>query len=359
MFRFLANRLLYGILILWGVLTLLFFIFLILPGDPAKLIMGQRSDKATELAIRKELGLDRSIQYQYFHYLNDFSPIGIVSQNQQSSYFNASVQKGNYLRLFKVSDDDIFAIKKPWFRRSYHSGREVNELIAEAFPLTAILALVSMALALILGISFGILSAWYKDRWVDKMLMMISSLGMSLPSFFAAIVFAWFFAFLLGDLTGLKMFGSLYELDDLGNHLSIRWQNIILPALTLSVRPLAVFVPLVRNSFLEQQSMDYVRTARAKGASNQRVIVKHILRNSLNPLVTSAGGWFASLLAGAVFVEYIFDWKGMGVLVVKSLETYDFPLLMGALIVVSAIFVLISVLIDITYQWLDPKAKVF
>lgn len=359
MLRFLFKRILNGLLIIIGVLTLLFMIFMILPGDPAKLMMGQRTDKETEKAIRRELGLDKPVFEQYFCYLNDLSPIGVISKSGESSFYNANVEKGSYLSFIPLGGDKSLALKKPWLRRSYHNGRSVGELISEAFPLTAILALTAMSLALFLGILFGILSAVFKDSWVDRLMMLVSSLGMSLPSFFAAILFAWVFAYLLGEYTGLKMFGSMYEMDDLGNTVYVSWRNLVLPALTLAVRPLAVFVPLVRNSYLEQLSMDYVRTAKAKGVSNLRILFAHVMRNAMNPLVTSAGGWLASLLAGAVFVEYIFDWKGMGVMIVKSLETYDFPLLMGSLIVVSALFIVISIIVDMLYQWLDPRAKVY
>lgn len=359
MFRFILQRSLNGLLIIWGVLTLLFMIFMILPGDPAKLLMGQRTDPETEKAIRKELGLDKPMFEQYLCYLNDLSPLGVISTSRESSFFNANVEKGAYCSFLPLGGEKKLALKKPWLRRSYHNGRSVGELISEAFPLTAILAVTAMCLALLLGVLFGILSAVFKDSWIDRLMMLISSLGMSLPSFFAAILFAWVFAYWLGEFTGLKMFGSMYEMDDMGNAVYISWRNLVLPALTLAVRPLAVFVPLVRNSYLEQLSMDYVRTARAKGVSEFRILFAHVMRNAMNPLVTSAGGWLASLLAGAVFVEYIFDWKGMGVMIVKSLETYDFPLLMGSLIVVSILFVLISIFIDMLYQWLDPRAKVF
>ena len=129
---------------------------------------------------------------------------------------------------------------------------------------------------------------------------------MSLPSFFSSILVAWFFAFLLHDFTGLNMTGSLYEVDDYGRGQYINLRNLILPAFTLGIRPLSVIIQLTRNSLLEVLSMDYVRTATAKGLSKFVVIFKHSLRNALNPVVTVVSGWFASLLAGAVFVEYIF-----------------------------------------------------
>ena len=180
---------------------------------------------------------------------------------------------------------------------------------------------------------------------------------MSLPSFFAAILIAWFFAFILADYTGLSMFGSLYSVDDFGNGEYIDLKNLILPALTLGIRPLAVICELTKSTMKEVLQQDYIRTAKAKGLSKFQIITKHALRNTLNPVVSSISGWFASLIAGAVFVEYIFDWKGVGVVIVDSLEKYDFPVLMGSLIVICVMLIIINILTDITYAALDPRIK--
>ena len=191
----------------------------------------------------------------------------------------------------------------------------------------------------------------------SKSALFISVLGMSLPSFFAAILFAWIFAFILADITGLSMFGSLYSVDNYGNGQYLDMKNIILPAITLRIRPLAVVVELTKNSMLDVLSQDYIRTAKAKGVSFGRIVVKHTLKNALNPVVTAISGWLASLLAGAVFVEYIFDWKGMGVVIVDGLDKYDFPVVMGALLFISIVLVVINVMCDLIYSWLDPRVK--
>jgi peptide/nickel transport system permease protein len=185
----------------------------------------------------------------------------------------------------------------------------------------------------------------------------LSAAGMSLPSFFAAILIAWFFAYKLADYTGLNMFGTLYSIDDYGCGEYVDLKNLILPAITLGIRPLAVISELTKSSMLEVLSQDYIRTARAKGLSKGRIIWKHALRNALNPVVTSASGWFASLLAGAVFVEYIFDWKGMGIVIVDGLEKYDFPVVMGAILFICCILVLINIITDILYGILDPRIR--
>ena len=204
----------------------------------------------------------------------------------------------------------------------------------------------------------GVVSALHKDSWIDRFTLVFSTLGMSLPSFFAAILIAWVFAYLLADVTHLNMFGNLYTVDDYGEGEYLDLKNLILPALTLGIRPLATLTQLTKNSMLEALSQDYIRTARAKGLSRSRVVVHHALRNALNPVVTSAGGWLASLLAGAVYVEYVFDWKGMGVVIVDGLEKYDFPVVMGAILFICVLLVVINIVTDILYGIIDPRVRV-
>jgi len=154
------------------------------------------------------------------------------------------------------------------------------------------------------------------------------------------------------------MTGSLYELDDFGESNVLTLKNLILPALVLGIRPLAVVTQLMRNSLLEVFNQDYIRTARAKGLSAFQVITKHAMKNALNPVVTAVSGWFASLLAGAVFVEYIFAWNGLGKEIVNALNTLDLPVIMGAVLIIALTFVIINILVDIIYTYLDPKIKI-
>jgi len=207
------------------------------------------------------------------------------------------------------------------------------------------------------GVIVGIFSALKKDGIFDRVALVLSVLGMSLPSFFAAIIIAWVFAFLLSGYTGLNMTGSLYTVDDYGRGEYLSLKNLILPALTLGIRPLGVIVELTRSSMLDVLSQDYIRTARAKGLSEFRVVTRHALKNALNPVVTSVSGWFASLMAGAVFVEYVFDWKGIGVVIVDALEKYDFPVIMGTVLFISVILIIINILTDVTYALLDPRVR--
>ena len=332
MFNYIVKKVAYGLLVMLGVITLIFVLFNLLPGDPARMMLGQNADRESIEILHKELGLDKPVYVQYFNYLNDLSPIGF-------------------------DKDGSFGFKTPDLRRSYQSGRSVSSILADSFPNTILLAVVSIAFAFVVGVSLGALAAIYSDTWFEKFVLVITSLGMSLPSFFAAILIAWFFAFILADYTGLSMFGSLYSVDDFGNGEYINLKNLILPALTLGIRPLAVICELTKSTMKEVLQQDYIRTAKAKGLSKFQIITKHALRNTLNPVVSSISGWFASLIAGAVFVEYIFDWKGVGVVIVDSLEKYDFPVLMGSLIVICVMLIIINILTDITYAALDPRIK--
>ena len=153
------------------------------------------------------------------------------------------------------------------------------------------------------------------------------------------------------------MFGNLYTVDDYGTGEYLDLKNLILPALTLGIRPLATLTQLTKNSMLEALSQDYIRTARAKGLSRSRIIFRHALRNAMNPVVTSASGWLAGLLAGAVFVEYVFDWKGMGIVIVDGLDQYDFPVVMGSILFICVLLILINIITDILYGLLDPRVR--
>lgn len=332
MFQYVIKKIGYGLLVMLGVITLIFALFNILPGDPARMMLGQNADQESIDMIHKELGLDKPLPIQYLDYLNDLSPIG-------------------------VDEDGQFGFKSPNLRRSYQSGKTVVSILGESFPNTILLALVSIAFAFVVGVTLGSLAAIYSDTWLEKAILLLTSFGMSLPSFFAAILIAWFFAFVLADYTGLSMFGSLYSVDDFGNGEYIDLKNLILPALTLGIRPLSVICELTKSTMKEVLQQDYIRTAKAKGLSKFQIIKNHALRNTLNPVVSSISSWFASLIAGAVFVEYIFDWKGVGVVIVDSLEKYDFPVLMGTLIVICVMLIIINVLTDIIHAMLDPRIK--
>ena len=337
-------------------MTVIFLLFNILPGDPARMMLDQREDSEQLANIRKKYGFDQSKTRQYFYYLNDLSPLSFHSKNQEDYTFLES-NTYSYQSLFSVGNTKV-VLKYPYLRESFQkNGKKVSEVIRETLPNTAVLAVLAICIAIVLGIVFGVLSAVFKDTWFDRIIAVISTLGMSVPSFFSAILVAWLFGFVLHEYTGLEMTGSLYVVDDFGEGTYIQWKNLILPALVLGIRPLAVVIQLMRNSLLEVLSLDYIRTARAKGLTLYKVIKRHALKNALNPVVTAISGWFASLLAGAVFVEYIFNWNGLGKEIVNSLNTLDLPIIMGSVLVIATLFIIINILVDIIYSWLDPRIR--
>jgi peptide/nickel transport system permease protein len=320
-------------------------------------MLGQRADQSEVEMIRRDLGLDLPLGTQYLVYLNDLSPLSFHNvADSESPYFYEMDEHESSIQIWK-SNERICVLKTPYLRRSYQSQQTVVAVVTEALPGTAVLAVTSILLATFLGVLFGIFGALFKGKWLDKLLMVFSIFGMSLPSFVAAILIMWVFAYLLGSITGLEVTGSLYEIDEFeGKRLVLK--NLILPAITLGVRPLAVFMQLTRNSMLDVLSMDYVRTATAKGLSFRIVVVKHALRNALNPVITAISGWLASLLAGAVFVEIVFGWKGLGLVMLNALNTYDLPVVMGCIILVAVIFVVINMLVDVLYGIFDPRVSI-
>ncbi|WP_299362812.1 ABC transporter permease [Winogradskyella sp.] len=356
MIQYLINKLFYAFITLLGVVTVIFFLFTILPGDPAKMMLGQNQTAEQVEAVKKKYGFDKSLGTQYLYYLNDLSPISFHS-NHTEDYTYLSPNKYNAAKLFTVGNTTT-VIKTPYLRESFtKQGKKVTEVIGETIPNTFVLAVSAITIAIILGVIFGIISALYKDTWLDKAIQVLSTLGMSVPSFFSAILFAWLFGFVLHKYTNLEMTGSLYELDDFGEKMTIKWKNLILPAIVLGIRPLAVVIQLMRNSLLEVMAQDYIRTARAKGLSEFQVVKNHAVKNALNPVVTAISGWFASMLAGAVFVEYIFGWNGLGKEIVNALNTLDLPVIMGAVLVIAIVFITINILVDVIYAWLDPRVK--
>ena len=356
MTNFLFNRLIYSVLTLFGVVTLIFFLFNVLPGDPAQMMLGQNQNSEQLINVKKKYGFDQPISTQYFYYINDLSPISFHSNNQENYTF-LKEDKYSEIKLMKF-DSFTVVLKFPYLRTSFTmQGKKVSEIIRNTLPNTIVLAISAITIAIIIGLFLGIISAIFKDSYIDKSIQLISVVGMSLPSFFSAILFAWFFGYILHEYTNLEMTGSLFELDDFGENYSIKLKNLILPAIVLGIRPLAVISQLMRNELLDVLNQDYIRTARAKGLSEYIVIKNHGIKNSLNPVVTAISGWFASLLAGAVFVEYIFGWNGLGKEIVNALNNLDLPVIMGSVLVIAFMFIIINILVDIIYAWLDPRVK--
>lgn len=322
--------------------------FVLLPADPARLTMGQRSDAKSLANTRKELNLDKPLPTQFLFYLNDLSPLAVHKLSEQEKY--------DFSPLFKMGDSSVLAIKTPYLRRSYQTKKEVSAMLVDAFPGTFILAFLSIIVATILGIFLGTIAALKQNTWVDTTAIFTSVLGISAPSFFAGILIAYFFGFLLKDYTGLSIVSPMWDYSPYGErHLILK--SLILPVFTLSIRPLAIIVQITRSSMLDVLNQDFIRTAYAKGLSKQMVLWKHALRNALNPVITSISGWFAELLAGSFFIEYIFGWKGIGKITVDALNKFDFPVVMGAVLFTAILFIIINIFVDVLYGIVDPRIK--
>ena len=343
------RKLLYGLVVLILVTLTVSSIIYLAPVDPTRLTFGQRSDNATVKAKKAELGLDQPLRVQLAMYLNDVSPVSVYGD------YPACQEKYNYLKI-KGLGEKCLVLKTPYLRESYQSGRRVTKILGDAIPKTALLALVSIIFASILGIFLGILASLKQNSWVDNLTSILSIVGYSLPSYVAAILFALLFGYWLGDFTGLNIQGSVFELDDFGNEIIV-WKNLILPAVALGLRPVAIITLLTRSTMLDVLTQDFIRTAKAKGVSNSVVIFKHALRNALNPVITAISGWFASLLTGAFFIESVFSYKGLGEVTVNALINFDIPVVLGSVLFTALIFIVVNILSDLLYAWFDPRVK--
>ena len=346
MLKFILKRLLQGSGVLLLVVVIITSIIYLAPVEPERLTFGQRYDEATVEAKKKELGLDRSLFVQLLFYLRDISPLSVHEASPEAK------EKYNYLKVIPFGSTAL-VIKKPYLRESFQSGRSVSEMILEKLPQTAILALAAILLGLFIGVILGVLSALNHNNWFDHSAVITSVVGISFPSYVSAMILALVFAYYFD---WFEISGSLYGLDDMGE-LKIYWKNLVLPAIALGIRPIAIITQLTRSAMLDVLSQDYIRTAKAKGLSYYKVVFKHALRNAMNPVITAASGWFAALLAGAFFVENVFDYNGLGQLTVQALLSYDIPLVLGAVLLTACIFVVLNILVDILYAFLDPRIR--
>lgn len=347
MLKYILKKLLYGLFIFLSVATVVFFLFNASFPTPDELATGQRSDEKTKLAIQREFGLDKPLWKQYLLYLNDISFVSLYANNKIG---DIGVGKTTLVQF----ENRSLVLKFPYLRRSFQSGKAVNQILSEAFTGTMILAIASILIASIFGVALGAIAAIKKDTWIDRLVLFVSTLGISLPSFFVAILLAWVFGYVLNKYSGLNMTGNYSDIDPFKGEIFV-WKNLVLPTLALGIRPLAIFSQLTRAAVLDVLPRDYIRTAKAKGLSKIMILWRHLLRNSLIPVITAISGWFASLLAGTFFVEFIFNWKGLGKVTVDALENSDLPVVMGSVIIVALIFVLVNIMVDILYSILDPR----
>ena len=338
------------ILVLVSAVILISSIIYLAPVDPARLTFGQRTDSAAVERKQAELFLDKPLHIQMLYYLNDISP---VSYGNGERYVNRDV---SHVKLLESSRGKGLLLKAPYFRESFQSGKSVALLLKDAIPKTLILALAAIGIAIFFGIILGIIAALVKDTWLDQFIIGFSVIGISVPSYVSAIVLALIFGFVLRDYTGLNIQGSIFDINDIGDEVVV-WKNLLLPAIALGVRPLAIITQLMRSSLLDVLSQDYMRTAKAKGLEFKKIVMRHGVKNSLNPVFTAVTGWFASLLAGAFFVENVFNFKGVGDLTVNALINYDIPVLLGCVIFVCTAFIIINILVDYGYKIFDPKVR--
>ena len=302
---FSPRKLGYTLLVLIGVVVITFFIRP--PGDPARVLLGQRADSASVEAMRQQLGLDKPLPVQ----------IGIYFLN---------LTKGD-------------------LGRSIATNRPVLETIQDRLPATAILAASSIAIATILGVLLGVIAAWKANTWIDSLTMTTSLLGISVPAFVVGLLF-------------VLVFGVVLEWFPNSGYLDRGLEYLVLPMITLAIRPLSIIARVTRSSMLDVLGQDYVRTARAKGLAHTQVFLKHALRNALNPVVTTISAWFAGLLAGTYFIEYIFNWPGIGLAAFNAIEKLDFPVIQGTVLLTAIIFVVTNIVSDALYAILDPKVRV-
>lgn len=333
---------------LLGLHALLFVLFSVM-GDPARMLVGQRADQGTLAAIRHELGLDRTLGEQYLLQLHELSPVGWLDSAGRA-------QQAQHLSLVRAGEHAL-VLKLPYLRRSFQSSRPVGALIAERIPATALLALASLLIAAGIGIPLGVFAARNRDGWADRLSSLASVVGVAAPSFFAAIVMATVFAVWLEPVTGLNVTGYIRQPSVLGEGYVYTWANLILPAATLGLRPAALLFQITRSGMIEVLSSDYVRTAWAKGLPERVVVWRHALPNVMGPVLTVLSGWLAALFTGAFFVEAIFDWPGLGKLIVDALLTSDYPVISGACLVTGAVFVGVLALTDRLQGLVDPRVR--
>lgn len=306
MATYILRKLLYSILILIGVITVTFSLMYVIPGDPARLMLGQRADIASIDAVRKQLGLDDPLYVQYGRF------------------------------MYKAVQGDL--------GRSYSSNRDVLKTILDTFPATGLLAVSALIISSIIGILIGVISSVRPYTAADNISMLVALFGISFPPFALGLIMALVFGAWLKwfPISGYVNNGAIY---------------LVLPMLTLALRPLSIIARLTRSSMLDVLGQDYVRTARAKGVSKWRVIIKHALRNALNPVITTISAWLAALLGGTFFIEYIFNWPGIGLLAINSILSLDFPMIQGTVLFTAVIFIIVNMIVDIVYAFLDPKVK--
>jgi peptide/nickel transport system permease protein len=289
---------------LLGVYTLLFILLWALPGSPATVLAGAYSTREDITRLKEELRLDDPLIVQWARY------------------------------LYNIGRGD--------FGSSYVTGQPVTRDLMEFLPATLELTAAAMVIAIVIGVPSGVISAVQRNSIFDQVSRLVSVMGMSIPSFWLGIIFILVFAFYL----------DLFPISGRGT-----WKHLVLPALSLGVISSASLARMTRSAMLDVISEFYITTARAKGLSEFKVIVRHMLRNALIPAVTVAGYQFGVLLTAGIVVETVFAWPGIGRLLVRSILARDFPMVQATVLVIATIFILINLLIDVVIAYLDPRIR--
>jgi peptide/nickel transport system permease protein len=331
--RFVIRRLLLLVPILIGLSILVFLWIRALPGGPAQSLLGERATEATVREIESQYGLDDPIHIQYFRYVEN-------------------VVRGD-------------------FGTSIRSRRPVSEELSERFPATIELAMAAMLFSVMFGIPLGFIAAKRHGTLIDHGSLLASLLGVSIPIFFLAILLKYIFAIRLGLLPTVGRQDVLINIDHPTNFYLLDaiiagnpeafWdavEHLILPAIALGTVPLAIIARITRASVLDVQNEDYVRTARAKGLSPRTVDRRHVLRNALLPISTIIGLQVGLLLSGAVLTETVFAWPGMGTWLVEAIENRNYPVLQGGILFLAVVFVLVNLLVDLSYALINPRIRV-
>lgn len=300
--QYIFKRLISGVIVLFGLSIFTFMLIHFIPGDPVRIMLGQRATVEQIEALREELGLNKPLVTQYLSYAS-----GVVRGDLGTSL---------------------------------KTGRPVSTEIAERFPATAKMAVASLGVAVVVGIGMGVLAARWKDTFIDNFIMTLSTFGMALPGFWLGLLVILVFSVHLG---WFPIAGGTGFMD------------IVLPAFTLGTLMATSLSRLTRAGMVEVLSNDYIRTARAKGMSERLVLLRHAFRNVMIPIVAVIGLEFAGLLGGAVIVEQVFNWPGIGTLAIQAISSRDFPMIQGTTLFIGAIYVLVVIVIDVLYAILDPR----
>ncbi len=305
MSHYIAKRIFHGILILLGVTFITYLLLYMLPADPARQIAGRSATAETVANIRIQLGLDLPFYQQYFHYLMDL-----------------------------LQGD----MGRSWLQKT-----EVSTLIASRLPASLLLMCAGIGIELIIGVSLGVIAALKRNSFTDKILMMFSFIGVSSPQFIAAMLF-------------LYLFSVKWALFPIGGYGT--WQHLVLPSLTLGILGSGWYSRMVRSSMIDIIHQDFVRTARAKGISQQRIIIKHIIPNAILPIVAMIGIDIGIFMGGLVVVESVFGWPGIGQLVWQAIQRVDIPIIMGVTIISAVAIVLGNLIADLIAPLIDPRIDI-